>query len=118
MNAESSASFGALLRHFRERAGLTQEALAEQARLTPGAIGTLERGERRQPYPQTIRALSVALNLDAEQHERLVRSARAGSGKGAPDVPAIVQSLEHARGDRRGLAALPLAPNTLIGRED
>jgi DNA-binding XRE family transcriptional regulator len=37
-------SFGALLRHARLAAGLTQEALAERAGISADAISTLERG--------------------------------------------------------------------------
>ncbi|MBC8078597.1 MAG: helix-turn-helix transcriptional regulator, partial [Chloroflexales bacterium] len=46
MIIEPGASFGERLRRLRERAGLTQEALAERAGLTTNAIGVLERGER------------------------------------------------------------------------
>ena len=43
---------------------LTQEELAERAGLTAKAIGALERGERRRPYPHTVRSLADALGLD------------------------------------------------------
>ncbi len=49
---QHSTSFGEQLRRYRELAGLTQEQLAEKAGLTPKAVGALERGERRQPYPR------------------------------------------------------------------
>jgi transcriptional regulator with XRE-family HTH domain len=39
-----AARFGALLKHYRRAAGLTQEALAEQARLSVRGIQDLERG--------------------------------------------------------------------------
>ena len=55
--------FTALLRTFRERAGLTQEELAERAGLTPHAISALERGTRTRPYPHTVRALAGALGM-------------------------------------------------------
>jgi len=42
--AEGQASFGALLREYRDRAGLTQEALAERGGLRPDAMGLVERG--------------------------------------------------------------------------
>jgi transcriptional regulator with XRE-family HTH domain len=42
-------AFGALLRGWRLAAGLTQEALAEQAALSARGIGDLERGVRRFP---------------------------------------------------------------------
>jgi transcriptional regulator with XRE-family HTH domain len=43
--AEGSAQgFGPLLRQLRDDAGLTQEELAEAARLSPRSISDLERG--------------------------------------------------------------------------
>jgi transcriptional regulator with XRE-family HTH domain len=64
-------SFAHHLRQWRERAGLTQEELAERARLTPNAISALERGERTHPYPNTVRALANALELSAPEHAAL-----------------------------------------------
>ena len=62
------ASFAEHLRRLREAAGLTQEELAERAGLTGKAVGALERGARRHPYPHTVRALADALGLrDAER---------------------------------------------------
>lgn len=46
-------TFGALLRRHRLRAGLTQEALAERAGLSPRGVIHLERGTRH-PYPDTV----------------------------------------------------------------
>ncbi|MDQ4033407.1 MAG: helix-turn-helix domain-containing protein, partial [Actinomycetota bacterium] len=60
-------AFGVVLRRFRERAGLTQEQLAERAELSVKAISALERGERRHPYPHTVRALSAALGVSAQE---------------------------------------------------
>ena len=48
-------SFGERLRRYREAATLTQEELAERAGLTAMAVSALERGERRRPYPNTVR---------------------------------------------------------------
>ena len=56
--------FGRQLRARREAASLSQEELAERANLTAKAIGALERGERRRPYPNTVRALCAALDLE------------------------------------------------------
>jgi predicted ATPase/transcriptional regulator with XRE-family HTH domain len=55
--------FGAILRRFRRSAGLTQEALAERARLSVEAVSTLERGTRRAPFAQTLALLAQALEL-------------------------------------------------------
>jgi transcriptional regulator with XRE-family HTH domain len=67
-----ASSFGEQLRRFRELAGLSQEELAEQAGITVQAIGMLERGERRSPYPHTVRALAEGLGLDATERATLI----------------------------------------------
>ena len=59
---KEDASFGSYLRGLRLAAGLTQEELALRAGLSPNAVGALERGARRRPYPHTVRSLSDALN--------------------------------------------------------
>jgi transcriptional regulator with XRE-family HTH domain len=58
----------------REAAGLTQEELALRAGLNPNAVGTLERGARRRPYPHTVRALAEALELAEEARASLLAS--------------------------------------------
>jgi predicted ATPase/DNA-binding XRE family transcriptional regulator len=65
-------SFATLLREYRTARSLTQEELAERARLTAKAVGLLERGVRRRPYPHTVRALADALLLDEDQRDRLI----------------------------------------------
>lgn len=63
-------SFGEQLRSHRIASGLTQAELAERAGLTVSAVGALERGERRHPYPYTARTLAAALSLtDAAKAE-------------------------------------------------
>jgi transcriptional regulator with XRE-family HTH domain len=57
-------SFGKLLRELRVAAGLSQEQLAERARLSSGAISTLERSARRAPQHQTLLLLAEALRLE------------------------------------------------------
>lgn len=73
------SSFGALLRRHRLAAGLSQEALAERARLSPHGISALERGYRRVPQRQTMALLADALRLsgiDRAQFEFVARSLR------------------------------------------
>ncbi|MBD5606135.1 MAG: helix-turn-helix domain-containing protein, partial [Candidatus Eremiobacteraeota bacterium] len=70
--------FGTLLREFRRAAGLSQEALAERARLSPGAISTLERSARRGPQHQTLALLAEALQLGSDERARLEESANEG----------------------------------------
>ena len=58
---EGGSAFGERLRRLRVAAGLSQEALAERAGLSVQAIGALETGKRRRPYPHTVAALAEAL---------------------------------------------------------
>jgi predicted ATPase/transcriptional regulator with XRE-family HTH domain len=95
-------TFGARLRSHREAAGLTQEELAQQAGLSANAVGQLERGERKHPYPHTVRSLASALGLSEEGCSALLASApRRGA---ATSTPALVPGL-------------PVPPTPLIGRE-
>lgn len=93
--------FGEHLRRMRVAAGLSQEALAERAGLSVQAIGALETGKRRRPYPNTVSALADALRLSAQDRETLT-SARAAS------TPAVDTALP----------LLPAPPDPLIGREE
>lgn len=76
MSTEQSPSFGTLLRQYRRAAGLTQEELAERARLSRGAIDTLERGARRTPRKATVELLAEALALTASERALLEATAR------------------------------------------
>jgi predicted ATPase/transcriptional regulator with XRE-family HTH domain len=70
------ASFGAQLKALREAAGFTQEELATIAGLSVHAVSALERGERRRPHFETVRALSAALDLTGPIRDALLASAR------------------------------------------
>ena len=101
--AVAPRSFGGRLKALRESAGFTQEELATIAGLSVNAISALERGARRRPHPETVRALSVALELPPEKRDALIASARG-------PAPAFAT-------DEIGAAALPLAPTPMLGRE-
>jgi transcriptional regulator with XRE-family HTH domain len=58
--------FGANLVHCRERAGLSQESLGEQAGLHRTAIGLLEKGARI-PRIDTLLKLAVALDVEPDR---------------------------------------------------
>jgi predicted ATPase/DNA-binding XRE family transcriptional regulator len=57
-------------------AGLTQEELAERARLSLAAIGKLERGARQRPYRATVALLADALSLAPNDCLKLECAAR------------------------------------------
>ena len=110
--ARGEASFGDLLRDFRTAAGLTQEELAERARLSPNAVGALERGQRKRPYPHTVRALADALNLGEEDRASLLAA-----------VPGRDEANPSGGGDAPGrrvetvtASALPRSTTPLVGR--
>lgn len=68
-------SFGYLLKRLRKTAQLTQEALAERAKLSAKEISALECGTRRHPRPATVQALANALHLS--QSDRVLFEAAA-----------------------------------------
>ena len=65
-----AASFGAQLKSLREAAGFTQEELATIAGLSVHAVSALERGQRRRPHAETVRALATALDLPRGRSRR------------------------------------------------
>jgi tetratricopeptide (TPR) repeat protein/transcriptional regulator with XRE-family HTH domain len=70
------ATVAELIRHWRAEAGLTQEALADQAGLSVEGVRALEGGRRLRPRPATVQQLAAALQLveqDAQQLEELAR---------------------------------------------
>jgi predicted ATPase/DNA-binding XRE family transcriptional regulator len=103
MKAGAPRSFGAQLKAFREAAGFTQEELATIAGLSVHAVSALERGERRRPHVETVRALSAALDLNGPARDALLASAR------APPQNTRVDEL-------RGVP-LPLALTAVLGRD-
>ena len=74
------------------------------AGLSVHAVSALERGERRRPHANTVRALSAALDLSEAARDTLL-----ASGRVADQVPVFAHGTA---------ASLPLALTTLIGRDD
>jgi predicted ATPase/DNA-binding XRE family transcriptional regulator len=95
--------FGARLKALREAAGFTQEELATIAGLSVHAVSALERGERRRPQSETVRALCAAFDLTGAALSAFLASAR------APAHTTAVAEL--------GSVPLPPPPTTLRGRE-
>jgi predicted ATPase/DNA-binding XRE family transcriptional regulator len=105
VSPKQESTFGMRLRRFREAAGLTQEELAERARLTRNAISALERGERKRPYPHTVRSLADALGLSEDERATLLAVVPRQDG-GAPTAQLTLPE-----------PTLPLPPTPLVGRE-
>jgi predicted ATPase/DNA-binding XRE family transcriptional regulator len=103
MKVGAPGSFGAQLKALREAAGFTQEELATIAGLSVHAVSALERGERKRPHVETVRALSAALDLTGATRDALLGSARAPS--------------ENAAVDELSGVSLPLALTALLGRD-
>ena len=103
------SQFGALLREYRTRAGLSQDDLAERAGLSRRGISDLERGARRAPHLGTIRRLSDALGLDAPHLSALIVSARS--------IAPIPPHDEVSQTPRENKSNLPHEWSSLIGRE-
>ncbi|MEO6990728.1 MAG: tetratricopeptide repeat protein, partial [Candidatus Baltobacteraceae bacterium] len=104
--------FGLALRRLRLAAGLSQEDLAERARLSAESVSALERGARKAPYRETVRMLAEALRLsDSELHElqRLARPARR--------VAAADPEPKASSSDGRAHHYLPAPRTPLRGRE-
>ena len=107
MAVAQEGSFGALLRRHREAAGLTQEELASRAGLSSDAVSRLERGQRKHPYPHTVRALADALNLSEGQRYALITAAPKRAG----------MIFTPPAGCENPAPTLPILPTPLIGRE-
>lgn len=75
-------TFGALLKRYRLAAGLTQEELAERARLSVRAISDLERGLHRAPQKETVALLADALAVTPPERAALEAARRVGSRSG------------------------------------
>jgi predicted ATPase/DNA-binding XRE family transcriptional regulator len=105
-DAVTDLPFGARLRRMREAAGLTQEELAARAGLSRNAVGALERGLRKRPYPHTVRSLAHALGLSEEERVALLSAVTKEGSTDASLVPA--PSTE---------SSLPTPSTSLLGRE-
>jgi branched-chain amino acid transport system substrate-binding protein len=87
MSSLSPNTFASLLRHHRQALGLTQEELAERARLSVQAIGALERGTRQAPRRETVDLLAEALALTGPERAAFETAARGQRGTNPPISP-------------------------------
>ena len=109
MGAERNDTFGGMLRRLRQAAGLTQEELAIRAGMTAKGVSALERGERKRPFPHTLRSLSDALGLTEEQRAALRATMPPRRADGPqPDGRPVLDPPQ---------PGLPAPPTPLVGRE-
>src|SRR3977135_2437270 len=102
MKVGAPRAFGAQLKALRGAARFTQEELATIAGLSVHAVSALERGQRRRPQVDTVRALSAALDLTGASRDALLESARARAQTVVDELSGV---------------SLPLALTALLGRD-
>ncbi len=106
----TQAAFGAALRRYRIRAELSQEGLAERARIGVATVSTLERGTRHAPHRDTVLRLAEALRLSADDRSELMAAAAA-----RPQRPRM-QLLPGPAAESS--ATLPVQLSSLVGRDE
>jgi transcriptional regulator with XRE-family HTH domain len=102
--------FAALLAHYRQRRGLSQNALAKRAHINSSYVNRLESGERRRPTESVTFALARALHLSPKATDRLLLAAGYAPtwlrylGQSDPTVAALAAALTDDRLDEAALA--------------
>jgi transcriptional regulator with XRE-family HTH domain len=104
---------GELLKHARQAAGLTQEALATRAGLSARAISDLERNVNHTPRPGTLQLLFSALSLSADERQHFEAAARADDSN-AGSAHWTVMPARNGEGRASIPELAPLPP--LVGR--
>ena len=109
MTEQAASGFGGLLRRLRAEAGLTQEELAEAARLSPRSVSDLERGINRTAVRRRPGCWPMRWALPARPGRSSRRPLRAGPCRAAPE-PA---------GPRRQRGRCPaISPHSPGGRQE
>jgi transcriptional regulator with XRE-family HTH domain len=112
---QPALSFGGLLRQLRTQARLTQEELAEVARLSPRSVSDLERGISRTARKDTAGLLAEALSLTGPVREVFVAAARGRSP--AADVLAARTGAAPGAFAAPPTGGLPSDPTSVTGRQ-
>lgn len=107
----TDASFGALLRDYRRRRGITQGKLAALAYCSPSLISRFERGVRQPRYPSIVSNLGAALSLTEQESRILLEAAgfapRLMDGQQRASVDAeVVSKLEAIEASLANLTSL------------
>ncbi|CAN5163529.1 BTAD domain-containing putative transcriptional regulator [soil metagenome] len=104
-------TFGERLRNLRESAGLTQEELAAKAGMTAKGVSAIERGERKRPYPHTVRSLAEALELTDEKRAALLDAMPSRHQRNSDPAPIAASAPETLASN------LPAPTTPFLGRE-
>jgi predicted ATPase/transcriptional regulator with XRE-family HTH domain len=111
------ASFGAQLRAFRARAGLTQEALAERAGLGVATLKALERDQRQRPHLNTLVLLADALRLAPADRDAFLDSSKSREATNQAHAPVEQPSPQPAEPPSSQAELLPAWLTSFVGRE-
>ncbi|WP_411550724.1 helix-turn-helix domain-containing protein [Nocardia asteroides] len=85
-HVRTTADIPELLVRYRVRAKLSQEEVAERAQLSVRALRNIERGRTRYPHVQSVKRLTAALGLDAEEARILLTSVNRPIGSRKPEL--------------------------------
>jgi transcriptional regulator with XRE-family HTH domain len=107
-------NFATLLRNHRLAAGLSQEELAEAARISAAAVGAYERGVRLSPHRVTLGRLAEALGLTGADHAHFMASAQRRLGHLPPSEEAPVVELWRTLLDTQSDEQLHATANSAI----
>ncbi len=113
MTTSSAVTLASFLKRFRIAAGLTQDELAQRARLSIRAISDLERGVRLAPHKDTLALLIEAMAL-GEEDARLLRQAARRTHPPRSATPTASPANDPASPP---LSGIPVSLTSLIGRE-
>ena len=119
---DAGSLLGLWLRQQRGAAGLTQEELAQRSGMSIRALGDLERGRTRKPYPRSLRQVGGALGLSESACDELVARYRATfrpGGENGDDTAQRTFSVETVTCDSPGNTVpreLPSAIGQFVGR--
>jgi transcriptional regulator with XRE-family HTH domain len=113
---QAGLRFGGLLRQLRDQAGLTQEELAEAARVSQRAVSDLERGVNATARKDTAVLLAAALGLDGPARDLFIAAARGRVPAG--DVLAAAAGAAGTASAAAASRTLPRDIAAFTGRQD
>ncbi|MEZ4682911.1 MAG: helix-turn-helix domain-containing protein [Caldilineaceae bacterium] len=121
MQLNATPAFGALLKHLRKEAGMTQRDLAAALGYSESLICSLEKAQRLPDLQAVMERFVPALGLqdDPAAATRLIEQAALARGMRVPVTVTVQRTIQTAvqTQSKERIAPLPALPTTLIGRE-